>query len=81
MENVKDGFHVYRVKFTYRGSEYSTEFCSTAEIKPDTEPLVAWGLADDAIKSVMATIDNRQKGVYPHGIVISGEFGSLTVKE
>lgn len=77
----ENGFHVYRVKFIYREKVYSTEFCSTAEIKPDTEPLVAWGLADDAIKSVMAKIEDRQKGIFPHGIMISGEFGSLTVKE
>lgn len=77
----ENGFHVYRVEFIYREKVYSTEFCSTAEIKPDTEPLVAWGLADDAIKSVMAKIEDRQKGIFPHGIVISGEFGSLTVKE
>jgi len=76
-----DGYHLYRVKFVYRQKDYSCEFYSTAEITPETDKLIAWSIADDAIKECMTTIPDRIKDVYPHAIVISGEFGHLTIKE
>lgn len=76
-----DGYHFYRVDFVYRQKEYSCNFYSTAEITPETDRLVAWGIADNAIKECMDKISNRVKGVYPHSIVLSGEFGNLTIKE
>lgn len=76
-----DGYHLYRVEFRYRQRSYSCEFQSTAEITPNTDKLVAWGIADNAIKERMATISDRVKGVYPHSIVLYGEFGNLTIKE
>ena len=76
-----DGYHLYQVKFMYKQNSYSCEFYSTTEITPDTDKLVAWGLADDAIKARMSTISDRTAGIYPHSIVIYGEFGNLTIKE
>lgn len=76
-----DGYHLYKVEFIYRQRSYTCEFYSTAEITPNTDKLVAWGIADDAIKERMATIPDRVKGVYPHSIVLYGEFGNLTIKE
>lgn len=75
------GYHLYKVEFTYKQQPYTCEFYSTAEITSDTDKLVAWGIADDAIKAKMATIPNRVKGVYPSSIVLYGEFGNLTIKE
>lgn len=75
-----DGYHLYRVEFVYRENHYSCEFCSTAEITPESDKLIAWGIADDAIKERMKSIPDRTKGIYPHSIVIFGEFGNLTVK-
>ena len=77
----QDGYHLYRVDFVYKQESYSCEFYSTTEITPNTDKLVAWGIADPAIKERMESIPNRTKGVYPHSIVIHGEFGSLVVKE
>lgn len=65
----------------YKQDSYTCEFYSTAEITAESDKLVAWSIADDAIKEKMKTIPNRQKGIHPHSIVITGEFGSLTVKE
>ncbi len=65
----------------YKQKTYTCEFCSTAEITAETDKFVAWNLADDAIKEAMKQIPNRTKGVYPHSIVITGEFGSLKVKD
>jgi len=76
-----DGYHLYRVEFVYRQKNYSCEFYSTAEITPETDKLVAWGIADEAIKMRMSSIENRIKGIYPHSIVLYGEFGNLTIKE
>lgn len=76
-----DGYHLYKVEFVYRQKLYACEFYSTAEITTTTDKLVAWSLADDAIKNCMLTISNRVKGVYPHSIVLHGEFGNLTIKE
>lgn len=76
-----DGYHLYRVEFIYKGEPYSCEFFSTAEITTSTDPLVAWEIAVDAIKSCMASIPNRDNGVYPHSIVLYGEFGNLTIKD
>ena len=72
---------MYRVEFVYRQKNYFCEFYSTVEITPDTDKLVAWGIADDAIKNCMETIKDRIKGVYPHTIIIHGEFGDLKIKE
>lgn len=77
----KNGLHHYQVMFEYRGKPYTCEFLSSAEITPETNKLVAWGIADDAIKERMLAIPNRQEGIYPHSIVITGEYGSITVKE
>lgn len=79
--NPNNGYHQYRVDFIYSGKSYSCVFFSTAEISTATDPLAAWGIADDAIKEEMRNIPNRKAGIYPHGIVLSGEFGSLTIKE
>ncbi|MBP3534616.1 MAG: hypothetical protein J6J53_01240 [Muribaculaceae bacterium] len=76
-----DGYHLYRVTFVYRQQDYSCEFQSTTEITPNTDPLVAWEIADDAIKARLATIPDKEPGIYPHSIVLHGEFGSLTIKE
>ena len=76
-----DGYHFYQVEFVYKEKRYSCEFYSTAEITPNTDPIVAWGTADDAIKMRMASIPNRVKGVYPHSITLSGEFGNLKIKD
>jgi len=76
-----DGYHVYRVDFMYKNKTYFCEFLSTAKITPQTDKLVAWGIADDAIISVLKQIPNRVKGVYPYSIVISGEFGCIKVKD
>lgn len=77
----RNGFYLYRVDFIYQGKAYTTYFESTAEITADSNPLVAWSIADDAIKEVLNSIKDRKSGLYPHGIVISGDFGKLTVKE
>ena len=76
-----DGYHLYRVEFIYKRKTYLCEFYSTTEITSDTDKLVAWSIAEDAIKSCLATIPNRVSGMHPHSIVITGEFGSLTVKD
>ena len=76
-----DGYHLYRVEFVYREKDYSCGFYSTAEITPESDKLIAWGIADDAIKERMKNIPDRVKGIYPHSIVIYGEFGNLTVKD
>ena len=60
---------------------YSCEFYSSVIITPNTDPLVAWGIADDVIKACVASIPDRVNGVYPHSIVLYGEFGNLTIKD
>lgn len=79
--NQTDEYHLYRVNLVYAGKDYSCEFYSTAEITPTTNEKVAWDIADDAIKNVLKAIPDREEGIHPHSIVISGEFGVLTVKE
>ena len=80
-EMKTDGYHLYRVEFMYRQRSYSCEFQSTAKITPTTGKLVAWEIAEDAIKKCMETIPDRTKGVYPYSIVLYGEFGNITIKE
>ncbi len=75
-----DGYHLYHVEFVYRQKKYSCEFYSTAEITPESDKLVAWSIADDAIKECMKSIPDRINGIYPHSIIIYGEFGNLTIK-
>ena len=76
-----DGYYHYHVKFEYKNESYTCEFFSTAKITPQTDKLAAWGIADDAIKERMQTIPDRHQGVYPHSIMITGEFGTLVVDE
>lgn len=40
---------------------------------------MAWELAADAVKECMKTIENRKDGIYPHSVVIYGEFGEVKV--
>lgn len=75
------GFYLYQVSFIYKGRTYNCEFYSTAEITPETEKMVAWSLADDAIKTTMRGIPDKTAGVYPHKIILSGDFGKLVIKE
>lgn len=81
MVMTTEGLHEYQVDFVYRQKDYHTSFFSTAEITEKTDKLIAWGIADDAIKKCLSTIPDRKKGIYPHSIVISGEFGHLVVKD
>ena len=74
-----DGYHSYRVDFKYKQKDYSGEFLSTVQFSPQTDPLVAWGIADDCIKSILKNIPNRVPGVYPYDIKISGEFGEIKI--
>lgn len=76
-----DGYHLYQVEFVYRQKTYYCEFHSTAEITEKTDPLIAWGIADYAIKEKMQEIPDRKKGIYPHGIILRGDFGGLTIKK
>ena len=75
------GFHTYTVSFVYGQKDYECSFQSTTELTADSDPLIAWIIADDAIKERMKQIPDKQEGVYPHDIVIRGEFGGLTIKE
>ena len=75
------GFHTYTVTFVYRQETYECSFLSTAELTADSDPLIAWSIADDAIKECMKTIPNKQHGIYPHEIVIRGDFGELKIKD
>ncbi len=72
---------MYRVEFVYRQKNYSCEICSTAKITPDSDKLIAWSIADDAITERMKSIPDRIEGVYPHSIKIYGEFGNLTIED
>lgn len=81
VQNPNDGYHTYNVTFAYKGTPNHCSFQSTAELTVNTDKLVAWDLADDAIKERMKTIPGREAGVYPHSIIIRGEFGELTVKD
>ena len=79
-QDLDCGFHTYKVKFFYRQEPYECSFLSTAELTADSDPLIAWSIADDAIKECMKQIPNKQHGIYPHDIVISGDFGDLKIK-
>lgn len=48
---------------------------------PDTDKKIAWDIVDEAIKKKLKEIPNRKEGIYPHEIVLFGEFGALTIKE
>ena len=74
-----DGYHLYRVEFQYKQETYTGEFLSTIKITPETNSLIAWGIADDCIKRILSTIPNRVKGVYPYDIYVKGEYGTLKV--
>ena len=75
------GSYLYYVSFIYKRNTYYCEFYSTAEITPETDKMVAWSLADDAIKARMESIPDKVAGVYPHAIILSGVFGKLVIKE
>lgn len=75
------GSYLYHVSFIYKRNTYYCEFYSTAEITPETDKMVAWSLADDAIKARMESIPDKVAGVYPHAIILSGVFGKLVIKE
>lgn len=76
-----NGFYLYKVCFIYKDKHYECHFHSTAEITPDTNKMIAWDLADDAIKEVMNEIQDKVEGAYPDKIVLYGEFGSLVIKD
>ncbi|MCM1141087.1 MAG: hypothetical protein NC453_21170 [Muribaculum sp.] len=76
---TKDGYYPYRVEFVYRQKTYSQDFKSTAKITPETDSVIAWELAADAVKERMKTIENRVDGIYPHSVVIYGKFGEIKV--
>lgn len=80
-QDSNNGYHTYTVTFVYRQKTYECSFQSTAEFTVDSDPLVAWGIADDAIKECMTHIPDKQQGVYPHSIIIKGDFGALTIKD
>ena len=80
MEN-NNGQHLYNVSFIYRDKSYNCYFYSTAEITPETDRMIAWSFADDAIKETMKAISNKTVGVYPHRIILNGEFGTLVIKD
>lgn len=73
--------YLYRVNFVYGGNVYSATFSSTKEIKPDSDKLVVWGLADCAINEIIKSIKDESGSSYPHKIVVSGPFGSIKVKD
>ncbi len=81
MKQKLDGYHHYQVSFIYRGEHYQCSFESTAQITPNTDKRIAWDIVDDAIKEKLKEIPNRKEGIYPHDIVLIGEFGELTIKE
>lgn len=82
MENdINKSEHLYTVVFGYKGGSFKAEFLSTAEIGEQTDPMVAWGIADNAIKEVLSQIENRKPGVYPYEISIHGDFGSLAITD
>lgn len=56
-------------------------FFSIVELSENTNQLIAWDIDDDAIKECMKTIVDKKAGIYPHSIIISGDFWSLTIKE
>lgn len=74
-----DGYHSYRVDLKYKQKDYSGEFLSTVLFSPQIDPIIAWGIADECIKSILETIPNRVRGVYPYDIKISGEFGEIKI--
>ena len=76
-----NGCYHYQVEFMYKDKTYTCEFYSTAEINENSDKLVAWGIADDAIMAKLQTIPNRVDGVHPYAIKIIGELGTLVVKE
>lgn len=78
---LNNGSYLYKVSFVYKGVCYECCFYSTAEITPDTDRMIAWSFADDAIKETMKAIPNKTTGVYPHRIILNGEFGTLVIKD
>lgn len=80
-QDLNCGFHTYYVTFVYRQNTYECSFSSTAELTVNSDPLVAWGIADEAIKECMKQIPNKKHGIYPHSIIIKGDFGVLTIKD
>lgn len=76
-----DGYHLYQIEFVYRQKAYLCELKSTAVITAETDPVIARDLVDDAIKERMQTIPDKTPGIYPHSIVIIGEFGKLALKD
>lgn len=77
-----DGSYLYRVEFVYMSKSYSYEFYSDSIITPETDKYVAWGFVEEAIKqSLNNSQANRKEGIYPHSIVLYGEFGNFTIKE
>lgn len=81
MVHYLDGYYHYKVSFVYRQKHYECFFLSTTELSTKTDPLIAWPLVDDAIKNCLNKIPDKKRGIYPHSIVVSGDFGSLTIKE
>ena len=73
--------YLYHVSFIYKGTTYCCEFYSTAEITLETDKMIAWSLADDAIKVRMESVPDKVAGVYPHSIILNGAFGELVIKE
>lgn len=74
-------YHTYNVTFVYRQKTYNCSFQSTTELSELTDKNVVWDCADTAIKECMKNIPNKVEGIYPHTIVVQGEFGSIKVKD
>ena len=60
------GYHLYRVEFVDKEKLYSCEFYYTAKITPNNDKLVEWGIADDTIKTHIASITDRVKKECTH---------------
>lgn len=81
MKQKLDGYNRYWVSFIYEGKHYQCSFESTAQITPNTDKKITWDIVDDVIKDKLKEIPSRKDDVYPHDIVLIGEYGRLTIKE
>ena len=71
----------YTVSFVYKQKFYQRSFQSSAKFSLDMDKQLARDLVDDVIKLCLRQIPDRENGIFPHDIVLKGDFGTLTLSD
>ena len=77
---MQDREYLYNLSFIYKGKRYNGNISTYAEYKPDTDPHVVWPFAEEVIKPILSTIQNRTQGSKVHDVVVGGPFGIINLK-